>query len=1317
MHLKLGFVGANPNPTLEPFGQLHTEVSYFIGNDAAKWSVSVPVWSGVRYRDLYPGIDLEITSENGHMVRRLVVKPGTDLSTVRMKVEGAKDVLMEGETLLLETTLGEYRLPLFEVEGRFREPLVYTIGGNAFEVENPFALPTTISQSLISNYQSSTSDLLYSTFLGGSDFDWGEGIAVDETGNTYITGRTLSIDFPTTPGAFDETYNGDYDGFVVKVNPNDSGLVYATFLGGNDNGDMGHDIALDDAGNAYITGETWSSDFPITPGVFDETFNGGIYDAFVVKLNPSGSGLVYASFLGGSGYDVGANIVVDVEGSAYITGGTTSGDFPITPEAFDGTFNNTDAFVVKVNLNGSELAYSTFLGGSSSEGGEGIAVDDVGNVYVTGHTSSSDFPVTPGAFDETLNGSSDVFVVKVNPIGSDLDYATFLGGSSSQVSFDIAVDGAGSAYITGWTDSSDFPTTPGAFDSGRDGYSDAFVTKMNPTGSSLAYSSFLGGSGSEQGIGIGLDGMGSAYITGWTDSSDFPVTPGAFDEIFNDGSDDAFVIKVNPNGSSLTYATFLGGSVDADGGHSIAVDGLGNAYMTGRTNSSDFPITLGAFDSTFNGFADGFVVKMSMESDRFSIFGQISDNLNQPIAGVTISGSASSTTSDESGIYTITGLITGTYTLIPSKPGYSFIPPSRTVSVPPNTPGVDFIGMSPTQFPILLIPGIMGSKLSNDPIDTPSCWFRQAGEIWPNLDDLVYTFVYDLRLKTLWLDEDGINPANSCDQIFPTGIIDQLPAISDFYATFISAMGQVYVFDYDWRLDINTVADQLDQFVNTTLNQTGASKVVIVGHSMGGLVARYYTSDPIRAQKVDKVISVGTPYWGAPKLARHMREGSLPIEALTLLTYNSTVRELIRNSPGAMQLLPSDAYFQQSGRYFMVDEDFKNTWQETRDFFVQENQNGTLIDGNLTLHQNIDDFRTNLSVPYYVLTANHLPTPLYVREFPCWYGGTCWDWYSYISGDETVPWISARLSGIVGDWSGNAEVCTYSSGKGHSELLSNLSIIVDVKSILNGGEPTNCVLSSLYQKKPNLFGLPEPFIQVALRGDSRIEVQDEAGNITGVTNEGYLINDIPNSTFDASEFGAFVTLPTDAVITVTIYQKSDVPIQFMVTDWQASSYEDFFNPMQRAVFVDVPSALGGVATMLLDLSAGYDNLLLSVDLNNDGTPDQTLEPTSVLDPEQIADISRPVTTIAVQGEQDGDFFTGPVTITLTASDLGTGVLKTEYSLDGGTTWQLYADPVQTVAENVPVFYVRSTDTAGNQEYPWPSQRLIPIQLFIPIVHR
>ncbi|MBI4491551.1 MAG: SBBP repeat-containing protein [Chloroflexi bacterium] len=336
------------------------------------------------------------------------------------------------------------------------------------------------------------------------------------------------------------------------------------------------------------------------------------------------SDLLYSTFLGGSGDDLGVGIAVDAAGSAYVTGSTESPDFPTTAGTFDTSFNGgyRDAFVFKLNPTGSGLAYATFLGGSGDDWAGGIAVDGVGSAYVTGDTTSTDFPTTAGAFDPTFNGGyyGNAFVAKLSPSGSGLAYATFLGGSNWDEGHGIAVDGAGSAYVTGDTTSTDFPTTAGAYDTTYNGIidsiegADVFVAKVNPTGTGLAYATFLAGSNGAGGAGIAVDGTGSAYVAGFTSTrsaADFPTTAGAFDTSCDGGFMEAFVVKLTPTGSGLLYATCLGGSA-ADWGSSIAVDGAGSVYVGGQTLSSDFPTTAGAFDPTYDvGSYDTFVAKLT----------------------------------------------------------------------------------------------------------------------------------------------------------------------------------------------------------------------------------------------------------------------------------------------------------------------------------------------------------------------------------------------------------------------------------------------------------------------------------------------------------------------------------------------------------------------------------------------------------------------------------------------------------------------------------------------------------------------------------
>ena len=635
VNLKLSFPGANPHTHLEPFNRLDTHVSYFLGNDAAKWQPDVPVWGGVRYVDLYPGIDLEFTSENGRLVQRLVVQPGADLNAVGLRVEGADAIELlsspddgrwaGGEGLRLTTAVGDFALPLLTVEGwNMERANVERTNAQTFEVTSRFSSAPSLPS--LSAQTAGASDLLYSTFLGGGDVDDGFAIAVDGNGAAYVTGQTCSSSFPTTSGAFDTSYNGCSDAFVVKLNSAGSALAYATFLGGSSDDERGNGIAVDGSGAAYVTGDTLSTDFPTTPGAFDRTFGGGTGgpcggspcpDVFVAKLNPSGSALVYSTFIGGSSDDGGDGIAVDGSGAAFVTGGTLSADFPTTLGAFDTTYNgSSDAFVVKLNSAGSALAYATFMGGSGGDGGSGIAIDETGNAHATGVTYSSGFPTTIGAFDASYNGQGDAFVVKLSPSGTALAYATFLGGSHYESGYGIAVDGSGAAYVAGDTRSADFPTTPGAFDTACGGcvspgyHDDAFVVKLNSAGSALAYATFLGGGHDDYAQAIAVDGFGVAYVVGDSMSSDFPITPGAFDTSFN-GDYDSFLVKLNAMGSALAYATFLGGS-SRDLGSGIAVDGTGNAYATGWTYYSDFPTTIGAFDTGYNGASDAFVAKLVM---------------------------------------------------------------------------------------------------------------------------------------------------------------------------------------------------------------------------------------------------------------------------------------------------------------------------------------------------------------------------------------------------------------------------------------------------------------------------------------------------------------------------------------------------------------------------------------------------------------------------------------------------------------------------------------------------------------------------------
>jgi hypothetical protein len=608
--LDLHFLRSNPNLELEAGAALPGRVNYLKGSDPSRWHTGLETFRRLTYRNLWPGIDMAFRGRGESLSYEFVVHPGARISDIGLAYRGADGLaLSRTGRLLIRTPLGvltDDRPRTFQRIGGRRIPLrsryFLTKGGNAYGFR------------LGSSYDSRHAVVIdpvlaYSTYLGGAGSDEGAAIAVDAAGNAYVTGQSDSLDFPTTVGALDTSSNGLVDTFVTKLNASGSAPTYSTYLGGAGN-DEGAAIAVDASGSAYVTGQTDSSNFPTTAGAPDTSL-GGTDDGFVTKLNASGSGLAYSTYLGGAGFDEGLGLAVDTSGNAYVVGQADSTDFPTTAGAFDTTSNGGyDTVVAKLNSSGSALAYSTYLGGTKDEEGRAIAVDAAGNAYVTGRTDGSGFPTTAGAFDTSSNGMLDVFVTKLNASGSGLAYSTYLGGGGNDRGRGIAVDASGSAYVTGFISSSDFPITTGAFDTSYNANRDAFVTKLNASGSGLAYSTYLGGAGEDQGRAIAVDASGNAYATGYTVSSDFPITSaGAVDPSFNGGLADAFATKLNATGSGLAHSTYLGGAGE-DNGAGIAIDTGGSAYVTGQTDSTNFPTTAGALDTSLSGIADAFVAKI-----------------------------------------------------------------------------------------------------------------------------------------------------------------------------------------------------------------------------------------------------------------------------------------------------------------------------------------------------------------------------------------------------------------------------------------------------------------------------------------------------------------------------------------------------------------------------------------------------------------------------------------------------------------------------------------------------------------------------------
>jgi hypothetical protein len=460
--------------------------------------------------------------------------------------------------------------------------------------------------------------LSYSTYLGGLQGETAYGIAVDASGDAYVIGSTASSNFPTV-SPYQSSNKGGTDVFITKLNDTGTSLLFSTYLGGNGY-DAGSAIAVDGLGNAYLTGTTSSPDFPVTPTASTstafQTSYGGNDDAFVAKLDPTGSSLLYSSYLGGSGADFGQGIAVDAAGFAYVTGSTQSLDFPTVNPFQGGNDGGSDAFVAKVNMAGTALVYSTYLGGAGADSGQAIAVDAAGRAYVTGYTFSTNFP-THNALQGSNAGSADAFVTELDPDGLTLVFSTYLGGSGLDRGKAIALDASGNIYLTGDTQSNGFPVTSGVFQSLYAGTGDAFVAKVGLGGVSLSYATLLGGTGSDQGTGIAVDSSGDAYVTGFTQSSDFPTSNPVLAH-FGGGTcgalpcPDAFVTELNPRGTALAYSTYLGGS-GADYGQAICVDSSGYAYVAGGTASTDFTPVAGAYqgapgDTAGNG--DAFVAKI-----------------------------------------------------------------------------------------------------------------------------------------------------------------------------------------------------------------------------------------------------------------------------------------------------------------------------------------------------------------------------------------------------------------------------------------------------------------------------------------------------------------------------------------------------------------------------------------------------------------------------------------------------------------------------------------------------------------------------------
>jgi hypothetical protein len=602
-HIYLTFPGASP-ASIEGVAPLHGKVNFLLGNDPARWAQDLQAYEKVIYRDLYPGIDMIYGGSSRRIKSEFVAAPGSDPSAIRMQFFGIHHLTIAPDgSLRVVTTQGELqeeapvifqessgkRVP---VAGHFRLFADGTIGFELGSYDHSLAL--TIDPAVS-----------YSTFFGGSRNDNPMAIAVNTAGSAFVAGWTDSNDFPEASPL--RGFSGSVDAFVAKFNPAGSGLVYATYIGGSGD-DRALGVDIDPSGNAYVVGYTTSNNFPTVLPI--QGSRAGGRDAFMLKLNAAGNVLAYSSYYGGSGNDQANGVSVDIYGQLYAVGETDSANFP-TRFPFQSSLHGIrDAFTFKIGVSGS-IAFSTLIGGAGDDRGTAIAVAASGlTPYIAGCTASTDFP-TSNASQAALAGGQDAYVVRFNGDGNRLVYGTYLGGSAggigqTECANAIALDSFNNAYVAGQTPSTNFPVL-GAFQAAHaSGVYDAFITKLNSGGARL-YSSYLGGRGVDVATGVRVDASRRAYVVGYTSSNNFPAVLATQAALA--GYYDAFAVRVDVAGSSLNFATYLGGTY-TDTPFGAALSSAGDLYLTGITTSPNFPLAA-PFQPTLKGSMDGFLTKIA----------------------------------------------------------------------------------------------------------------------------------------------------------------------------------------------------------------------------------------------------------------------------------------------------------------------------------------------------------------------------------------------------------------------------------------------------------------------------------------------------------------------------------------------------------------------------------------------------------------------------------------------------------------------------------------------------------------------------------
>ena len=622
--VRISLPGSNPRPVIEGIDPLASRANYFLGQRRENWHAGVPTYRRVRYRSVYPGIDLIYYGSGKQLEYDFVVTPCADPRRIRLRFSGSDAVRIDEAGNLIVRVGGEdLRQPkpvVYQESAGARAPV-----GGRYELLGRTEVGFTIGPYDRSRKLVIDPVLVYSSFLGAANRDLASAVAVDSKGYIWVAGNTNSRSFPTAGEPVFDINKGNQDIFVARFNPSASGaesLVYCTYLGGA-NDDEVRGVTVDAFGKLYLVGNTASTDFPLQGAVHRDT-NAGDRDAFLAIIDPSQGGLsslAYSTYLGGEAADFAQAVALDATGKVYVVGYTLSLQFSIAgdvPQISNRT--GWDAFLARFDLSiegAGSLTYSTYLGGASTDVATGVAVDAQGRMYVGGYTFSNDFPVTDRVHRDIYAGGGDVFLTRIDPAkpGLDaLDYSTYLGGSGLDVAYSMVLDARGGVVFSGYTLSNDFPLAGDSLQRDNAGNADIFIARLDPSlppSQALTYSTYFGGSSADVAYGMVLDAAGRVYLAGYSMSTDLP-TRGTDVQTTMAGTWDAFVAVIDPSlnaDQSLVYCSYFGGT-GADVAYGIAVDSRGDVYIAGLTQTLSFPITGNAYQGANGGFVDAFVTKL-----------------------------------------------------------------------------------------------------------------------------------------------------------------------------------------------------------------------------------------------------------------------------------------------------------------------------------------------------------------------------------------------------------------------------------------------------------------------------------------------------------------------------------------------------------------------------------------------------------------------------------------------------------------------------------------------------------------------------------